>query len=97
MQKNIENFYNVLKTFMPVADKYLANSPLEQYIPQLKNIVTMIESIGGISTINNILNNFSKQNMQNNLVQKNNETIQENYKQNINNNLKKIDDYKKIN
>ena len=98
---NFENLYNVLKTFLPVADKYLVNSPLEPYIPQIQNIVNLIESVGGIQTVNNLVSSLSKNknSLTNTKIQPftsiENKTNQNNNNNNLKN-KKKINDYNRI-
>ena len=98
---NIENLFSVIKSFLPVADNYLKNSPLEPYLPQIQNIVSTIDSLGGIDNINSILKPFL------NLNQNNLNTVENNINSPTNNieisnaitfnkNKTPIDYYKKI-
>ena len=58
---NFENLYSVVKNFLPLAENYLKGSPLEPYLPQLQGVIDMIESVGGIGTISNLMTGLSKQ------------------------------------
>ncbi len=94
---NLNNLYSVIKSFLPIADKYLINSPLEPYLPQIESIINTIDSFGGIEKINSLLSglNINKQqfidNNNNSNISKVNTT--NNY---VNKNIKKIDEYTKI-
>ena len=102
---NIENLFSVIKSFLPVADNYLKNSPLEPYLPQIQNIVSTIDSLGGIDNINSILKPFL--NLNQNKKQNNLNTVENNINSPTNNieisnaitfnkNKTPIDYYKKI-
>ncbi len=88
---NLENLYNVIKTFLPIANQYLSNSPIEPYIPQIQNIVDTIDSFGGISVINSLMNSFKAQN---NISTQTNLSINNNTTQSSN--KKNIDSYKRV-
>ena len=68
---DISDLYNVIKNFLPLADKYLSGSPLEPYLPEIQNIINLIDSIGGISTINNVIQSFAPKNNNNQTKQNN--------------------------
>ena len=95
---NLENLYNVMKTFLPIADKYLSNSPLEPYIPQLQNMMSMIESFGGIQTINSLLSTLKSPMLNTSQLSSLNITNNASPTNDFYNNkqLKSIDSYKKI-
>ena len=94
---NLSELYNVIKTFLPFANQYLTNSPLEPYLPKIENLVNTIDSMGGIDTLSSLMNSFKKNNNipTNNIPSINNYTEKQitthtNY-------LKPIDSYKRIN
>ena len=99
---NIENLFSVIKSFLPVADNYLKNSPLEPYLPQIQNIVSTIDSLGGIDKINALLKPIlnQNQNITNNVESNINNASTNNIAINnaitFNKNKTPIDYYKKI-
>ena len=99
---NFENLFSVIKSFLPIADKYLVNSPLEPYLPQIQNIVSTIDSLGGIDKINALLKPILNptQNITNNVEINNNSATTNNIAINnaitFNKNKTPIDYYKKI-
>lgn len=59
---NVENLYQVIKNFLPLAGNYLKGTSIEPYLPQIQGVINWIESLGGIQTISNLLQGVSAKN-----------------------------------
>ena len=102
MNANIENIYTLLKTFLPYAKDIMPNSKFSEQIPQLQNIVDVVENMGGVSALSSITNLFSgtKENSPAYAeANKSNATISDASPKvfNLNDKSFKIDDLKRIN
>ena len=52
---DISDLYNVIKNFLPLADKYLSGSPIEPYLPEIQNIINQGNNISVVLTkVNNM-------------------------------------------
>lgn len=60
---NVENIYQVIKNFLPLAGNYLKGTSIEPYLPQIQGAINWIESLGGIQTISNLLQGVSAKNI----------------------------------
>lgn len=62
---NIENLYEVIKNFLPLAGNYLKGTTIEPYLPQLENTIKWIDSLGGIQTITKLFQSITPNNSPN--------------------------------
>lgn len=93
---DIENLFSVIKNFLPLADKYLSGSPLEPYLPEIQNIINIIDSMGGISTINSFMQSFKNKNTSNIKKDNNEEMAQPLIVPQIKQHAKSINNYKRV-